>query len=226
MKPSCWLILFMVDVAVELLAISFQLDSVRFISKPLLLLFLIGYVVVATKQRNNLFALLIAALCLSGLGDVFLLFEQSHPIYFMMGLVSFMLAHIFYVLLFNQIRVKNQSRKKWALLPIMLVGGYVIFLFMFLEPFLGSLKIPVLVYALVLSAMFLSAIQAFDISKQSFGKICVLGALFFVISDSLLAIDKFRTHFPMASFTVMLTYITAQFLLVLGISKYLNLKLG
>ncbi|MBS1669509.1 MAG: lysoplasmalogenase [Bacteroidetes bacterium] len=226
MKPSFWLILFMVDVAVELLAISFQLERVRFISKPLLILFLIGYAVVATKQRNNLFTLLIAALCFSVLGDIFLLFEQSHPIYFMMGLVSFMLAHIFYILLFNQIRVKNQPEKKWALLSIILLGVYVVFLFLLLEPSLGSLKIPVLVYALVLSAMFLSAIQAFDISKQSFGKICVLGSLFFVISDSLLAIDKFRAHFPMASFTVMATYITAQFLLVLGISKYLNLKSG
>jgi uncharacterized membrane protein YhhN len=48
---------------------------------------------------------------------------------------------------------------------------------------------------------------------------CAIGALLFVASDSILAINKFHTPFESATFFVMLTYGLAQLLLIVGIVK-------
>jgi uncharacterized membrane protein YhhN len=79
--------------------------------------------------------------------------------------------------------------------------------------------IPVLIYMLVILTM---AITAFwrnaSVGKWSY-VLVFFGALFFMMSDSLLAINKFHTALPLANVSIMLTYALAQFLIVFGILK-------
>jgi uncharacterized membrane protein YhhN len=105
---------------------------------------------------------------------------------------------------------------------VFLVLVYVGILFYILKPGTGSLKVPVLVYASVLGAMLLTAIHAFHFPAQLAGAFCVTGAMLFVISDSLLALDKFYSPFKAAPLLVMTTYCLAQLLLVTGSRKYLQ----
>jgi uncharacterized membrane protein YhhN len=86
-----------------------------------------------------------------------------------------------------------------------------------LYPRLGDLKIPVLVYAAVISTMLITALHAFDLKKQPWGIYCMYGAAYFVLSDSILAINKFHTHCNCASLLTMLTYGIAQGLIVWGV---------
>ena len=79
------------------------------------------------------------------------------------------------------------------------------------------MKIPVIVYALVISIMLYVVIQLHLSTKQKATRILVWGAIFFVLSDSILAINKFYTPINWSSFWIMSTYLTAQFLLVYGI---------
>ena len=84
---------------------------------------------------------------------------------------------------------------------------------------LGEMLIPVLIYMLVILTM---AITAFwrnnSVGKWSYALV-FFGALFFMMSDSLLAINKFHTALPLSNVSIMLTYALAQFLIVFGILK-------
>jgi len=222
MKSKYWLILFIADAITDLLSDHFQWNEIRYVTKPLLTIILFIYCLNEVKEKNKFVFLLLSALIFSCLGDVFLLFEKSAPYWFIFSLISFLLAHIFYILLFLQIKKQNQPHKKLNWVITLLITGYTTFLFLLLKPSLADLKMPVLIYASVLSIMLLSSVHAFDLPKQQFGKLCAAGALLFLISDSLLAINKFHKPFAGAGFIVMCTYIAAQLLIVLGVTKYLN----
>jgi uncharacterized membrane protein YhhN len=222
MKSKIWLILFVADAILNVLSDYFQWNEIRFVTKPLLTIILFIYCLSEVREKNKFIFLLLSALIFSCLGDVFLLFEKSAPYWFIFGLTSFLIAHIFYIILFLQIKKKNQAAKKLNWIITLLISSYTIFLFLLLKPSLADLKIPVLIYASALSIMLLSSVHAFDLSKQIFGKLCVTGAIFFLASDSLLAINKFYKPFVAAGFVIMFTYAAAQLLIVLGITRYFN----
>jgi uncharacterized membrane protein YhhN len=85
-----------------------------------------------------------------------------------------------------------------------------------------ALFVPVSLYAIALGSMFYSAFLR-KIDSSYF--LILLGAMFFVISDSFLAIAKFYYSFPGNSLLIMITYIPAQLLLVLGLCKLQKLKI-
>jgi uncharacterized membrane protein YhhN len=81
------------------------------------------------------------------------------------------------------------------------------------------MKIPVTIYALVISIMLLMSIKAFFEWKKPANLLVLIGALLFVISDSILAINKFYTILPFSSFLIMSTYLGAQYFIVKAILR-------
>jgi len=134
----------------------------------------------------------------------------------MLGLGSFLLAHVAYIFFFLRVKKINLPRRKWSIPVTLCIVAYIAVLLVWLQGGLGDLRVPVLVYALALGGMLLAAIQAFDPKSGSPAIICIPGAVLFVISDSLLAIDKFLYPFAAAALVIMLTYGLAQLLLVQG----------
>lgn len=178
----------------------------RFFTKTLLIPLLILIYLFETRKLNDSSTLSVNKTFLSGLifsflGDVFLLFEWG----FLPGLGSFLLAHIFYILCFSKISVKKQL-PFLAFSLLIYVGSLLYFLF----PYLNEMKIPVIFYAFVISAMLYFAVK----TKRKF---LILGALLFVVSDSLLAFNLFLKETKTLSLLVMMTYVFAQYLLVCGI---------
>jgi len=221
-KSRVFLYLFLFDLLVDLVAVYEGWPMPRIVTKPLLMILLLVFVsvrleIVTTEKRLLQFAILASLL-----GDIFLLADNGSSIWFMLGLIAFLVAHIFYIILFIKIRKKNQPRKKWNILVLVLLAAYVGFFFYLLYPGLGSLKVPVIIYAVVLASMLGTAYHAFDLSKQAYGAITVLGAFLFLVSDSLLAINKFYSSFFLSSVLIMLTYGLAQLFIVLGVSKYIR----
>ncbi|WP_343617727.1 lysoplasmalogenase [Flavobacterium sp.] len=168
--------------------------------------------------------ILLAALFFSWIGDVILLFADISEIYFIIGLVSFLIAHILYCVLFNR-QIKERVRKNLSFFVVgsIIIAGYLIAMLSILLPSLGDLKIPVIVYASVISIMLLFAYNGLLIWPKPANQLVFLGALFFVISDSILAVNKFYNPLWKSSFFIMLTYLVAQYLIVTGIIK-LNRK--
>lgn len=215
MKRIGILYAFGVVLLAELAALFFQWNSLHEITKLLLLPALLIFAALQVVEPPSLKLPLLAALFFSWIGDALLLFDTDGGIYFILGLAAFLIAHLFYCFLFNRIG-KALRPRNWNLILIVPILLYTGFLLYTLFPSLGDLKIPVTAYALVLTSMFILAANALPLNTNT-GKLLAISAALFVLSDSLLAINKFYTPIPQASISIMLTYALAQLGLVYGV---------
>ncbi|MCW3091000.1 MAG: hypothetical protein JWP81_2069 [Ferruginibacter sp.] len=202
----------------DLLAIALSNDWIHSIVKPLLMPAL-GLVLFNSPGRRDSKKLIAAGLLFSWLGDVFLLFESHRLIFFILGLASFLITHICYIIHFLAIRSQAPSLLKKQPLYILLIIGYGAGLVLLLYNDLGPLKIPVIMYATVICSMLLCSIHIY--SKVNFpGNLYyVTGALLFVMSDSILAVNKFYHSITLAGVWLMLSYCAAQFFIIKGFAE-------
>jgi uncharacterized membrane protein YhhN len=203
--------------AVEIFANLTGNRQLQYFSKPSLMLILLAYFGLSTRKLAlPLKYPVIFALVFSWLGDVLLLVDKQTKSFFIYGLTAFLVAHICYIFYFLKIRPANKPEKLPNPLIFAAVAAYSLSLFALLAPNVKNLLIPVGVYALAISTMLAASLAAFDFGKQNFGKICVAGSLLFIVSDSILAINRFAAPFDYAPVFVMLTYALAQFLITEG----------
>lgn len=208
---NLFLKLFLLDALIELV-LPFLMPTfpeARLVSKPLLMILLMGHVAVENPKPALFFTAIFALL-----GDVFLMIPGDNPLYFQLGLGSFLVMQLSYIRLF----VRQTEDKAWIPAPMRLpLGGILIYVFSFLaflNPHLvDAMKTPVTLYAFALGAMLYFAIRLKNPA-------IVWGAFFFVVSDSVLAFGKFYYSFPGISSVVMLTYILAQLLLMSALCKF------
>lgn len=206
----------------ELIVITLNLTQLNVVVKPLIMISLAAYYLASAQQRSTLF---LVAIFFCWVGDVLLLFKPE--LFFIAGLVAFLTGHVLYILCYQRMRL-NESKnpllgpqKVRFALPIILAGtGLVVVLF----PVLGDLKIPVMVYALVITIMALQALFRFGYTTNKSFALVFIGAILFMVSDSLLAINKFLMPIQFASLFIMTTYMVAQYLIVEGVMAHTNQK--
>lgn len=189
-------------------------STMHYIAKALLVPVLLMLISTATAVDGK--RLLQIGLFFSWMGDVLLLFESRDKLFFIFGLVCFLTTHVLYIIFFLSIRSNSRSfllKQPWWLV---LVPAYGVALAWQLYPKLGDLKIPVIVYAIVICTMLLCSLHAFLKVRSPARHFYWLGATAFVLSDSLLAINKFYQPFAYAGVFIMFTYCAAQFFIVKG----------
>lgn len=179
------------------------LRGLHYLFKPLTTL-LIAVMVWRLESAEPVYRrFVLGGLLLSLLGDVFLMLPGD---WFAFGLGSFLLAHLAYL---RALR----SRAAWFR-PLFPVLGYVLMaggVLAYLWPHVpGELKAPVAVYVLALAAMASQAACVFHAQPDAATRAAGWGGLLFVVSDALLAIDKFATPIPHAAVWVLATYWLAQ----------------
>lgn len=103
------------------------------------------------------------------------------------------------------------------------VLAYLVELMHLMWPFLGTMKIPVLIYGITISVMLSAAFWQYQKLDDKTALFFIVGATFFVASDSILALNRFRNSFDHAGILIMSTYILAQLFIVLGAIRYRNL---
>ena len=218
LKPSYFLPIYVLLVLLDVLVGGIGLDDYRYYTKPLILFSLFVYFAINGKRLGTYtYVFILLALLFSWLGDVFLMYDTIASHYFMVGLVSFLTAHVLYSIAFFKHRNTKLPGKFWVVTLLLLLYGTI--LFFQLKPGLGDLLPAVVIYILVILIMALTAYgRKGRVNKQSFGLVFI-GALFFIASDSFLAIDKFLSEVPYTHFLVMGTYATAQFLITEGILR-------
>ncbi|MFT4717541.1 MAG: putative membrane protein YhhN [Paracoccaceae bacterium] len=158
---------------------------------------------------------LVAALCLSALGDFFL--SRDGDRMFLAGMVAFFAAHLAYIPLFVSLGYGGEMiLNRWPI--VVLLSVFAIVLFRLLWPHLGALRTPVAVYFVAIGAMFLSAL---GLPTTGSAGLVLIGALSFIISDSVLALEKF--YFVTGAFQLRITpyvvwafYWAAQVLIAFG----------
>ena len=221
MKKQTWITCFIVILTVHLAGMVLKIKLVEYVSKPMIVVLLIFYFLSQTNKINSGYKRwILAALFFSCAGDVLLLLQQNDSLFFLLGLSAFLSAHIFYIVFFQHVRVKEKVPLNLWLLFIVVI--YYAALITFLSPHLGDMKLPVRIYGIVISIMFMLAMHMLVIKNKIAGKWMMTGALLFVISDSVLAVNKFYHSFEIAGVVIMLTYGLAQLFIVEGAIKYIT----
>jgi len=208
-------ILFFIFALAEVTAQIFNLPKLHWVAKPLLVVLLAAYYRQGVPAVHKAF---LFALAFCWLGDILLMFDHDHALFFMAGLGSFLIAHLLLIFSYRQLLLADdnfQGTQRVRLsFPILLAGsGLVVILY----PRLNELKIPVMVYALVLTLMVVQSIFRLGRTNAMSFWLVFFGAVFFMLSDALLAINKFYQPIRFAGVWVMITYIAALYLIVNGV---------
>jgi uncharacterized membrane protein YhhN len=208
-------------VIAELLAIYNQDEYpyLEYISKPLIVLSLILFILRSTKGIMFPFKKwLLVALVFSWFGDILLMFSEDNKEFFLYGLSAFLISHVFYIVAFTKtdhkpLDVPLFKKHPWTLL---IPYGYAAYVYSELKTHLGEMSVPVLIYMIVISTMLAVAMNRYGkVSNSSFTWV-LWGAILFVCSDSILAINKFHHYIDYASYLIMLSYMLAQYFIVRG----------
>ncbi len=216
-KSQAWLYIYILVLVGDVTGIAAGIDYLHVFCKPLLMPVLLwGLIYNKNNLQTSPWFLIAAGLFLSWAGDIFLLFDNKNPAFFIWGLLSFLMAHIFYIVYYFKcgasLATAFKNYKLWISLSVVYSTGLVFFLF----PKLGALLVPVIAYAAVLSLMLIASIAAIPAVSNKSSALLVAGAVAFVVSDSLLAINKFYQPFAMAGVLIMITYGVAQLLITQG----------
>ena len=157
--------------------------------------------------------LLAGAFLLSCLGDIFLA-RKNDPRNFPRGLGAFLISHLFYLAVMLPL-ASAPGGLQWAGIALLalMAGGVLAWLW----PVLGSLRLPVTAYLGVISAMAIAALCVAQAAPW-----LGLGALLFVLSDALIAIDRFRRPVPFRGPAIWITYYGGQVLIAASLLALLT----
>ena len=180
-------------------------ELLQYIFKPLTMLAIILLTILNVSSPPTFYQkMIVIGLIFSMVGDVFLIDSRR----FIQGLLSFLLAHICFIIAFFS--TPN-------LPSVIFYLAYVAFFLSILWKHLGKLKIPVIVYSLALATMSWFALSRYFDLNADRSLFAFLGSISFVASDSLLAFNKFKFAFPFAEIFILSTYFIAQWLIALSV---------
>jgi len=220
MTPTLWLIPGLaVTVFVVVRAAILEKQWQVYVLKPLSTLIVIAVACLSLLQpeRNLTYTVgVLLALMFSLAGDVALMFEERRGA-LPAGLGSFLLAHVTYAVVFTMM-----GRVSWWDVPcagVLLAAGAGVYAL--LRAKLGVLRIPVIVYTVVISIMVSRAIAT--LSGPAFGTgqavMIAAGAVSFYISDAILAVCRFRRPWRYRRISLVFYY-GGQLLIALAASGF------
>lgn len=166
---------------------------------PILLAALVA--VLNLKGRERIF--ITAGFIFSASGDILLNLENM----FLPGLASFLIAHLLYISAFLSRFVHRRSGYFRVAVPLVAV----ILLYLYMIPLEEHLMIPVSAYIIVITVMMITA------AFRGGSVLVYYGAVFFMISDAIIAVNKFVQPVENASYLIMISYYLAQYLILTGL---------
>lgn len=209
-----FLALFILVTSVHLYASIRKDQRMRNITKPMILLSLMGFYVFAVRSFSWLVML---ALLFSWAGDVLLM--RRGVKWFISGGIAFMMSHVFFIARYMQDIDFGRVPVLLIICSAVLFALSVVMVFSKLTKHLpGGLAVPMFLYLLLNGAMNCFAVYRCASAPNLMTVLTAIGALLFFISDATLFIVRFHKGLRMKShFMVMLTYSLGEFLIVLGL---------
>jgi len=196
-------ITFFTSSILDIIGVAANLIWLQTIFKPLIILSLITLYYSTVIERNNWYLL---ALFFSLLGDVFLLDKNG---YFLLGIGSFLITQILFIkLIISQLEKVRIHHFIITLLPFVV---YFTVLISIIQENLTEFMIPVVIYGITISFFGMVSLLNYFIDKSKRSLVLLIGAVLFIASDSMIALNKFhepRILYPVA---IMITYIVAQY---------------
>ena len=202
-KNKIWMFLFIVASLMDILGIVLHITLLQVIFKPMIILTLIGLYFSSVEKRNYWYVL---ALAFSFIGDLLLLDSNDFFIY---GIALFLVTQLLYIFIIVKQMERPSNFHKY--LYAFLFANYVVFLLNLLRPNLGELFYPVLIYGITISIFGLVSTINYSTKRTKKSLLLMVGAILFIASDSMIALNKFyqpNIYYPVS---IMVTYILAQF---------------
>lgn len=199
-------VLFFIAAIADIWGIITVNETMKTIAKPMLLT-LLAVVYLASVKKPIFWYVLGMFFCF--VGDVLLMFNGSN--FFMFGLSAFLLAHVVYIKVSSSFLQKD--------LTVKMISSSFPFVFFFailmylIYPNLGEMLFPVVVYGITISTFGAVAFLNYRSKKSIENLWLFVGAFFFILSDSLIAVNKFYEPNEIYGVSIMVTYILAQFLI-------------
>lgn len=173
------------------------------ITKPLLMPVLLALYIVSVSKTNKWY---IAALVFAFLGDVFLMDKDR---YFIVGIALFLVTQLMYIKIISS-RLRRSTGFEKTLATLLFVLFY-ISLISSIKDNLNELLLPVMIYGMVISIFGILATLNYVTSRTKNTFLLFIGAILFIASDSMIALNSFYRPQPYYGFLIMLTYVTAQY---------------
>jgi uncharacterized membrane protein YhhN len=214
-----FLVVFILVSVFHVITIALRKEKLRQISKCLIIPFLLA---VYVSGGGSKFFFPIPALILGWIGDV-LLIKREKKTHFIIGLASFLLGHICYMITFIQILcLSDPGGAAWKInIPSILIFappaavlGMVVF--RLIKP-TKEMFFPVILYMAVLIIMSFSGFQVFLFNPGAAGLLILSGCFMFIVSDTILAYYTFRKLKLLGAVLIMVYYILAQAEIILGL---------
>lgn len=216
-RISPWLALMLQSGALATATAALGLTGWHQLFKPLAMVFALFCLAASARSflesngnhAKNQVWIAAGALFFSLAGDAFLMFEG----FFIPGLVSFLLAHVCYIALLRSDAPWLASRRAVACISLVAAAMYAL---LWLGGLPTALRLPVLAYVGVIAAMAAQAWGRHRVLRNPASLLVAAGASLFMLSDSLLAINRFVQPLPWAAVGVLATYYAAQALILHG----------
>jgi uncharacterized membrane protein YhhN len=198
-----WLYIFGAFAVLFIGLLPFEPYTGNFVIKaiPAISLAVLAFIAISGSRGKLLFV----ALLFCAAADIAL--ELAAGKYFVAGLGLFLIAHILFIVTFS----RDLKFQKSRIPVIILLVVYSMMMAFVLTPSLKEMAIPVYVYMTAITLMGIFA--SLRAARNDF---TLYGAISFIVSDSVLAINKFMMPVPAADYAVMITYYLALFLIVFG----------
>lgn len=203
-------------------ALIFHWEELRLISKPLLMPALMWWFWQNTATLSPALRRgWMAGLALSTVGDILLMGKGSN--FFIGGLAAFLCAHLIYIFAIRrnvpQKRGLLRRQPGWALPFGLFLASFLYILWPGLQE---GLRFPVALYATVITAMTLNMVHLHGGISVHVFRLLFIGALLFMLSDSMIAWNMFVHPFPLAPLSIMGSYLAGQALMARGVSLLKN----
>jgi len=221
------IILLFLAAALDWVAVAKGWKRLEYFAKPATMVLLLGWLAYAGGFKSVLLICFGLGVFFSLVGDILLMLSSDR--WFIPGLIAFLLAHVAYIIGLNTPLPQGSSILSIGMGVILaLVAGRILRRIVagIREKGLRRLEAPVMVYAMVITLMLLSAFLTLlnPNWKDSASGLVALGAILFYSSDILLAWNKFVTPLRNGRLANMILYHLGQFALVAGVVIYAGLK--
>ncbi len=211
MSLTAWILTAAALVAVSAILAEYRgTHSWRYLLKPLPVLLLMAVVGLSESVDSAVGVLFIFGLILSATGDVILIDRRR----FVHGLSAFLLAHIAYIFAFWL--MLRDAPRLWIVVLLSLWGGVLLWR---LKSQLGKLLLPVFGYITVINVMIWLAVEVHAGIGTPESRLLAIGALLFGVSDTVLALDHFRSPFPGSKALILVTYYLAQACMAVAVAS-------
>ena len=200
------LIAFMLFCLIDFFGIYLDKQMMVNFAKPMLMITLFWYYYSNAKKLNKYFVL---GLFFSFLGDILLL--GTGEMYFVFGLLFFLIAHVFYIIMVLKI-IQITKPKEFIIASVPFLLLFLV-LMNVLYAGLGAIKIPVIIYAITISFFGIVSLILYLQAKTKISMLLLVGVLTFITSDTILALNLFYKKQSFYPLLIMMTYVLAQYLI-------------